>query len=201
MRYEAFKVGTVSDKWLSQRLRLGMQAGMLPKIPTIALAIVMLVVAASGWAQICAGQLAPATPAAPGTPAAPPPWKAPAAPVQSGGDTSLASGLVAYWKLDDASGTSAADSIGSNTGTWNGTLGSQWTTGKIGGAGNFNGTNNYVDVGNSAAIKPQLPVTIAAWIYPTVLHTWNAIFANDAQAVRCVAACYKRGRGVAEHFR
>jgi hypothetical protein len=32
--------------------------------------------------------------------------------------------LVAYWKFDDASGTSVADSKGSNTGTWNGS----WVT-------------------------------------------------------------------------
>jgi hypothetical protein len=74
-------------------------------------------------------------------------------PVQSGGDTSLAGGLVAYWKLDDASGTTADDSVGSNTGTWNGTLGSQWTTGKINGGGNFNGTDNYVNVPDDPSLK------------------------------------------------
>jgi hypothetical protein len=138
----------------------------LPKILTIALAIVMLAIGTPGWAQICAGQLAPATPAAPRTPAASPPWKAPAAPVRSGGDTSLASGLVSYWKLDDASGTTVTDSVGSNNGTWNGTLGSQWTTGKINDGGNFNGTDNYVNVPDALNLRMSASnaFTLSAWV-------------------------------------
>lgn len=35
---------------------------------------------------------------------------------------------VSYHKFDEGTGTSVADSSGSNTGTWNGTLTSQWST-------------------------------------------------------------------------
>jgi hypothetical protein len=35
---------------------------------------------------------------------------------------------VSYHKFDEGTGTSVADSVGANTGTWNGTLTSQWST-------------------------------------------------------------------------
>jgi hypothetical protein len=52
---------------------------------------------------------------------------------------------IAYWSFDDNTGSSVSDNSGnSHTGTWNGTLGSQWTTGKINSGGSFNGSDNYV---------------------------------------------------------
>ncbi len=55
----------------------------------------------------------------------------------------LDSGLAGYWPLDDASGTSATDSsTNGNTGTL--TNGPTWTTGQIGGAVNFDGTDDYI---------------------------------------------------------
>lgn len=64
------------------------------------------------------------------------------------GDTSSAcSAPVGEWNFEEGSGTSVNDTSGNaNTGTWNGTLGSQWTTGKIGNAGNFNGSNNNISI-------------------------------------------------------
>jgi hypothetical protein len=55
-------------------------------------------------------------------------------------------GLAGHWKFDEGSGINTADlSRNGNTGTWSGTLGSQWTNGKVGQyAGQFNGTDNYV---------------------------------------------------------
>lgn len=74
-------------------------------------------------------------------------------------------GLVGYWKFDEGTGSSAKDSSGnSNDGTWQGTLGSQWTTGKVGGAGNFNGSNNYLSLGNSASLDGTLSsITVVYW--------------------------------------
>ena len=55
----------------------------------------------------------------------------------------ILSGLVANWKLDEGSGTTATDSSGNNnTGTL--TDGPTWTTGKIGSALNFDGVNDLV---------------------------------------------------------
>ncbi|MFA7201822.1 MAG: LamG domain-containing protein, partial [Candidatus Paceibacterota bacterium] len=76
-------------------------------------------------------------------------------------------GLVGYWTFDEGTGTQALDSSGNNnTGTWQGTLGSQWTTGKIGGAGNFNGINNDVVIGNNGVLNFNATnLTISSWFY------------------------------------
>lgn len=54
--------------------------------------------------------------------------------------------------------------MGSNTGTWSGTLGSQWTTGKINGGGNFNGSNNYVRSSANVPITGNAAMTISIWV-------------------------------------
>lgn len=55
-------------------------------------------------------------------------------------DSNLTKGLAGYWKFDDGSGTTAADSsTNANTGTLVSTP--TWTTGRIGGGLTFNGTN------------------------------------------------------------
>lgn len=61
---------------------------------------------------------------------------------------SLITGLVAWWKFNDATGTSAIDSTGNgNTGTL--TNGPTWTNGPSGnGAISFDGTDDYVAVAN-----------------------------------------------------
>jgi hypothetical protein len=75
----------------------------------------------------------------------------------------LDSGLVGYWKLDENTGTSAGDtSTGGNTGTI--TNGPTWTTGRIGSALSFDGTNDYVTMGDIAAAEGGNQVTAAAWI-------------------------------------
>ena len=70
------------------------------------------------------------------------------------------SGLIAHWKFDEGSGTTAGDSAGSNTGTL--TNGPTWTSGKVGGAIEFDGINDRVSntsVSISGAIK-----TFSYWI-------------------------------------
>ncbi len=56
--------------------------------------------------------------------------------------------LVGYWTFNEGTGTKVYDYSGHNaSGTWQGTLGSQWTGGKVGAyAGNFNGTDNSVAI-------------------------------------------------------
>jgi Concanavalin A-like lectin/glucanases superfamily len=88
----------------------------------------------------------------------------PAPALQASGDISLTSGLVSYWKLDDASRTSIVDSVGSNAGTWIGTLGSQWGTGKINGAGSFNGTDNYISNFGTSISPVGSSRSICAWL-------------------------------------
>jgi hypothetical protein len=73
--------------------------------------------------------------------------------------------LAALWKLDEGSGTTAADSSGNgNTGTL--TNGPVWVAGQIDGALQFDGSNDYVACGNGASLNLNSQVTLAAWINP-----------------------------------
>jgi len=71
--------------------------------------------------------------------------------------------LVGWWRLDDGTGTTAADSSGrGNTGT---VVGSPaWTTdGKLGGALQFS-ASGYVDCGSDSSLALGDAVSMAAWI-------------------------------------
>lgn len=78
----------------------------------------------------------------------------------------LLSGLVGYWKMDEASWNGTAGEVkdwaGSNHGTAAG--GANTTPGKFGNAGNFDGSNDYVDAGNDASLDLNDTVTVEAWI-------------------------------------
>ena len=73
-------------------------------------------------------------------------------------------GLVGYWKLDETSGTSAADSAGSNTGE---VSGAAWTSGKHGNALSFNGPASYLSVPYNAGLAPTEAITFSSWFYTT----------------------------------
>jgi hypothetical protein len=73
-------------------------------------------------------------------------------------------GLVFHYAFDESSGTTAADSSGSgNTGTLNGMTGTEWTTGKVGGALSFDGTNDYVEAIGYKGISGTNAQTVAFW--------------------------------------
>ena len=81
-------------------------------------------------------------------------------------DTSMGqSGPVGWWKFDESSGTTAADSSGSgNTGSLiNGPV---WTSGQIGNALSFDGSNDVVNAGSSASLDDLPALTLSAWINP-----------------------------------
>jgi hypothetical protein len=71
--------------------------------------------------------------------------------------------LVGWWKLDDGFGTTAIDSSGRGN---NGTLsnGPVWVAGRIGGALDFDGTNDYVDCGNAAIFNITGQITLSLWV-------------------------------------
>ena len=74
----------------------------------------------------------------------------------------IRTGLVAEWKFDEGSGTTASDTAGSSHGTLvNGPL---WTTGKKGGALSFDGVNDYVNAASSSI--PSGTGAFEAWVYP-----------------------------------
>jgi hypothetical protein len=72
--------------------------------------------------------------------------------------SSILSGLLAYWKLDETSGN-AADSTGTYTGT-SGNI-TYDATGKLGRCYDFNGTSSDVSLGN--VIKPTNAMSAACW--------------------------------------
>ena len=72
-------------------------------------------------------------------------------------------GLVASYAFNAGSGTTVADASGNGlTGTISGAT---WTTqGKYGDALSFNGTTNYVDLGNPALLGFTGSMTLCAWV-------------------------------------
>jgi fibronectin type 3 domain-containing protein len=76
------------------------------------------------------------------------------------------SSLTAGYSFNEGSGTSAADSSGH--GITGSLQGATWTTsGRNGNALSFNGTSNYVDLGNPAALQITGSMTWSAWIFAT----------------------------------
>jgi hypothetical protein len=76
------------------------------------------------------------------------------------------SGLIAAYSFNQGSGTTAVDSSGNGiTGTLSGAT---WTNaGEYGDALSFNGTNNYVNLGNPKLLQGTGSMTWAAWVKAT----------------------------------
>jgi len=68
---------------------------------------------------------------------------------------------LAHWKLDEASGTTALDSVGGHDGTL--TNGPTWGTGQVDGALNFDGSNDYVNVPHDPGLDLASALTISTW--------------------------------------
>jgi hypothetical protein len=88
---------------------------------------------------------------------------------------SVDSETIALWHFDEGSGIIVTDSTANNN---DGTLepnGPQWTTGRVGGALNFDGIDDYVNVGNNPSLDLSSDLTVEAWIYPTTLTTHRPI--------------------------
>ena len=77
---------------------------------------------------------------------------------------------MAYWKFDEGSGTSVADSSGNgNTGTLvNGPL---WTAGRVGNALFFDGIDDNVTVPDSTSLDLSSSFTLSAWVNPASTFT------------------------------
>jgi len=73
-------------------------------------------------------------------------------------------GLVGYWRFDEGQGTIASDSSGNGL---DGTLRGNptWVPGVVGGALQFNGTTDYVEVPDNPLLDLTTQITIAAWTY------------------------------------
>ena len=88
-------------------------------------------------------------------------------------------GLLAWWKLDETTGTTASDASGNGI---NGTLvnGPVWTTGKIGGALSFDGTDDYLSVPASATLDMGgKSFSVSAWFKTSVQQTDHIILEHS----------------------
>ncbi|MEN6575795.1 MAG: LamG-like jellyroll fold domain-containing protein [Phycisphaerales bacterium] len=97
--------------------------------------------------------------------------------VSNGSRARASGGLVAYWKLDEIAGTTAADSSGHG---YDGVLsgGPVWqpTGGQIGGALLFDGANDFIDCNNPAALDIRDQITLTCWIKtPAFTRAWQAL--------------------------
>jgi hypothetical protein len=78
--------------------------------------------------------------------------------------STLSTGLVGYWKMDETA-TPATDSSGNgNSGTWTGNATN--ITGKFGNGITLDGSGDYINVANSTSIQnlPTGNFTVSAWI-------------------------------------
>jgi hypothetical protein len=101
---------------------------------------------------------------------------------EASADAVLDAGLIGWWKLDDGSGTVAADSSGHGD---NGTLtaGVTWVTSSRGVAISIDGGADHdIDLGDVPLLEPTGSMTLAAWVNPTVVTTTsrdNVIVSRD----------------------
>ncbi|HBG77354.1 MAG TPA: hypothetical protein DDW84_00700 [Phycisphaerales bacterium] len=79
-------------------------------------------------------------------------------------------GLIAHWKLDETSGTTAYDSAGTNNGTLVGSPLPVWTNGAVDGALSFSGAQGVCISSSSGSASPlniyNSNITLVAWIKP-----------------------------------
>ena len=73
----------------------------------------------------------------------------------------LSNGEVAHYKMNDTDGTTVVDSAGRNNGS--GTY-TPDTDGKINGALSFNGSSDFINLGNNLNFQYNQPISISLWI-------------------------------------
>ncbi|HUT46759.1 MAG TPA: LamG domain-containing protein [Sedimentisphaerales bacterium] len=103
--------------------------------------------------------------------------------------------LVGYWRLDEGSGTIANDSSGNGH---NGTLEGdpQWVVGRSGKALQFDGTEDYVNIGLGAGdyfATLNSGFTVAAWVNRVSTGTYDVIFGAGRNPVGTAAGDNNNG--------
>ncbi len=84
-------------------------------------------------------------------------------------------GPVGWWKLDETSGTAAADSVGGNNSVLTG--GPVWTTGQFGGALQFDGTDDFATLPIGSLISTLGDSTFTIWAnFSNTGGVWQRIF-------------------------
>jgi len=84
----------------------------------------------------------------------------------------LARGLMAYWLMNEGSGSKVFDFSGNgNTGTLQGDT--HFVPGRFGSALYFDGTGDYVSCGHDSSLHIEKSITVSAWIKHNDWSSWN----------------------------
>ena len=96
------------------------------------------------------------------------------------------SGAAAAYAFNDGTGTTAADASGhSLTGTL--VNGPTWAAGKYGSAVSFDGVDDFVDLGNPAALQITGSMTISGWINSAAFPADDAAVVSKRASTRLPA--------------
>lgn len=81
-----------------------------------------------------------------------------------------------HWKLDETSGTTAVDAVGSRNGTLVNftTSNSKWIAGQVDGGLDFDGSNDYVNMGTGCLVTSAW--TVALWVRPGGAADYSRLF-------------------------
>ena len=93
---------------------------------------------------------------------------------------SLTDGLVSHWQFNDATGSTATDSVGSNDGTLAGDA--AWTSGLADSGVLLDGSGDYIALGNPAELAIAGRITISAWIKPESMAGFQNIVVHGHSA-------------------
>lgn len=109
-------------------------------------------------------------------------------PVSCDPNGTLSLGLVGYWKMDEGTGTTAADFSGqgnngtahdNNIGNADGNTPPQPVGGTLGNARDFDGVDDYIDAGKDSSLTLGTnPFTLSAWIFLDSIVAGASIFSN-----------------------
>ncbi|MCC6404975.1 MAG: hypothetical protein IT405_01135, partial [Candidatus Yanofskybacteria bacterium] len=90
---------------------------------------------------------------------------------------SLLNGLVSYWRMDEPTGASVADAIGSNTGT---ATGATVVAGKISNGRSFDGGSAYIDT--PLAPSGYTGISFSAWVSLDTVGTYPMVMSYGTTA-------------------
>ena len=100
----------------------------------------------------------------------------------SNNNSTLSNGLVGHWSFDETTGTQVGDSTGNNPGTLiNAVQNPVRRAGQVGGALNFDGDNDRVEVSDSASLDITNTLTLATWVRADTFSNWGGLI-NKGQS-------------------
>jgi fibronectin type 3 domain-containing protein len=88
--------------------------------------------------------------------------------------TAAPAAMLAHWKFNETSGTTAVDSIAAKNGTLTG--GALFMGGKFSNSVAFNGTSSYVSLPAGLVSSLSGNFTLAAWVYVNANGSWARVF-------------------------